>query len=149
MSAIDSLLKSTINQFEIIIFSSVGSALQPLQSLSMNAYRRSRTNQFAVDTSSHRQGRRYQFKALINTKGKFYLNLIFFCQLNDLWNSLSGVKKIVVGIIFVNSLVLLSGRILARPLNGAGDLFRKILIDHFYLSPPSSNTFSFRIIQKP
>ena len=59
-------------------------------------------------------------------------------KLNEVWNSLSGVKKIVVGIICVNSVILLAGRVLARPLNGAGDLFRRILIDNFYLSPSSS-----------
>ena len=60
-------------------------------------------------------------------------------KLNELWNNLSSVKKIVVGIIFINSVILLSGRILARPMaNGSGDFFRAILMKHFYLSPTAS-----------
>ncbi len=60
-------------------------------------------------------------------------------ELNELWNSLSGVKKIVVGIICINSAVLLCGRVLTRPMtNGTGDALRSILLNNFCLSPTSS-----------
>lgn len=61
-------------------------------------------------------------------------------ELNELWNGFSGVKKCVIGIIFINSFVLLAGRILAKPVdNTNANLFRSILLKHFYLSPTSKN----------
>jgi len=52
--------------------------------------------------------------------------------LNEIWNSLSGVKKVVLGIICINSIVLLCGR-------SNSTAIRNVLLNNFCLSPTSSN----------